>query len=102
MADLRLRRGAPELRARGGLSLYSYRHALASWIDPRFGRAVTRRILGHSTRFSVTDQYVHAADEAVREPAMSHAGPTGEVDPGNAPEARIGSPPGYATKRTGR
>jgi len=40
--------------------------------------------------------------EAVREPAMSHAGPTGEVDPGNAPEARIGSPTGYATKRTGR
>jgi integrase len=58
---------APALRARAGLSLYSYRHALASWVDPRFGRAVTRRILGHSSRFSVTDQYVHATDEAVRE-----------------------------------
>jgi integrase len=63
----RLARGMPELSASGGLSLYSYRHALASWVDPRFARAVTRRILGHSTRFSVTDQYVHAADEAVRD-----------------------------------
>jgi integrase len=49
----RLIRGAPDVPARGGLSLYSYRHALASWVDPRFGRAVTRRIPGHSTRFSV-------------------------------------------------
>jgi len=68
----RLIRGTPDVRARGGLSLYSYRHALASWVDPRFGRAVTRRILGHSTRFSVTDQYVHATDEAVREAVCAY------------------------------
>lgn len=48
-------------------SLYSYRHALASWIDPRYGRPMTRRVLGHTSRFTVTDHYVHVDEDQVRE-----------------------------------
>lgn len=58
---------APQLVGREQLSLYSYRHALATWVDVRYGRAMTRRILGHTSRAPVTDQYLHVDEDTVRE-----------------------------------
>ena len=55
----RLGRAAPDLFLGGGLSLHSYRHALATFVDARWGRAVTRAVLGHTSRRSPTDYYVH-------------------------------------------
>jgi integrase len=55
-----------------GLSLYSYRHAMASWVDPRYGRPITRRLLGHSSRFLVTDQYIHADEDRLRDAVCAY------------------------------
>jgi integrase len=55
----RLARNAPELFERGDVSLHSYRHSLATFCDARFGRAVTRAVLGHTSRQNPTDHYVH-------------------------------------------
>jgi integrase len=55
----RMARSAPDLFAGGDLSLHSYRHALATYVDGRWGRAVTRAVLGHTSRRSPTDYYVH-------------------------------------------
>jgi hypothetical protein len=41
------------------VSLHSYRHALGTWTDNRHSRAVTRAVLGHTSRRSPTDHYVH-------------------------------------------
>jgi integrase len=62
----RLLQSASQLASAGDLSLYSYRHAVASWMDAHHGRGMTRRILGHTSRLSATDQYVHVTEEAVR------------------------------------
>ena len=62
----RLRNDAPELFRRGGVSLHSYRHALATFVDGRYGRAVTRAVLGHTSRHSPTDVYVHVSMEDKR------------------------------------
>lgn len=55
----RLARNAPELFDEGDLSLHSYRHSLGTFCDAKFGRAVTRAVLGHTSRRSPTDHYVH-------------------------------------------
>lgn len=63
----RFHRNAPELFARGDVSLHSYRHALGTFIDGRYGRAVTRAVLGHTSRRTPTDFYVHVAIEQMAE-----------------------------------
>lgn len=55
----RLHRNAPDLFAHGDVSLHSYRHALGTFVDGRYGRPVTRAVLGHTSRRSPTDHYVH-------------------------------------------
>jgi integrase/recombinase XerC len=57
----------PQLVPKGDISLYSYRHAVASWVDARHGRGMARRILGHTSRITATDHYVHVSEDAVRE-----------------------------------
>lgn len=59
----RFHRNAPDLFARGDLSLHSYRHALGTFVDGRYGRAVTRAVLGHTSRRTPTDHYVHVPIE---------------------------------------
>jgi integrase len=63
----RLARSAPDLFAAGDLSLHSYRHALGTHVDGRWGRAVTRAVLGHTSRRSPTDYYVHVDPATVAE-----------------------------------
>jgi integrase len=63
---------APQLVGRDELSLYSYRHALATWVDARYGRATTRRILGHTSRATATDQYLHVEEDTVREAIVAY------------------------------
>lgn len=55
----RLQGHAPDVFARGDLSLHSYRHALGTFTDSRYGRPMTRAVLGHSSRRTPTDHYVH-------------------------------------------
>lgn len=62
---------APQLR-REDLFLYSYRHAIASWVDANYGRGMTRRILGHTSRLTATDQYVHVPEDDVREAVRAY------------------------------
>jgi integrase/recombinase XerC len=57
----RLHRTAPQVFARGDVSLHSYRHAIGTFVDARYGRAVTRAVLGHTSRRSATDFYVHVS-----------------------------------------
>lgn len=57
----RLHRTAPQIFARGDVSLHSYRHAIGTFVDARYGRAVTRAVLGHTSRRSATDFYVHVS-----------------------------------------
>lgn len=57
----RLHRAAPQIFARGDVSLHSYRHAIGTFVDARYGRAVTWAVLGHTSRRSVTDFYVHVS-----------------------------------------
>jgi len=59
----RLHRAAPQIFAHGDVSLHSYRHALGTFVDARYGRSVTRAVLGHTTRRSATDFYVHVFDD---------------------------------------
>ncbi|MGH9214191.1 MAG: tyrosine-type recombinase/integrase [Acidimicrobiales bacterium] len=59
----RLKAGAPHLFAKGDVSLHSYRHALGTFVDAHFTRAVTRAVLGHTSRRSPTDFYVHVSME---------------------------------------
>jgi integrase/recombinase XerC len=56
---------APDLFADGDLFLHCYRHALATFIDgrPGAGRAVTRAVLGHTSRKTPTDHYVYVPME---------------------------------------
>jgi integrase len=63
----RLQRYAPDLFDGGDLSLHSYRHAIGTFVDARYGRAVTRAVLGHTSRRTPTDHYVHVAPETVAE-----------------------------------
>ena len=62
---IRLQGHAPDLFARGDLSLHSYRHALGTFTDGRYGRAVTRAVLGHTSRRTPTDHYVHVPIDQV-------------------------------------
>jgi integrase/recombinase XerC len=57
----RLRAAAPQVFAQGDVSLHSYRHAIATFVDARYGRSVTRAVLGHTSRRSATDFYVHVS-----------------------------------------
>lgn len=59
----RLHRNAPDLFAHDDVSLHSYCHALGTFIDARYGRPVTRAVLGHTSRRSPTDHYVHVPIE---------------------------------------
>lgn len=63
----RFHRNAPDLFANGDVSLHSYRHALGTFIDARYGRAVTRAALGHTSRRTPTDHYVHVPREQLAE-----------------------------------
>jgi hypothetical protein len=45
---------------------------MASWVDPRYGRPITRRLLGHSSRFLVTDQYIHADEDRLRDAVCAY------------------------------
>lgn len=55
----RLQRYAPDLFAGRDVSLHSYRHALGTFTDGAYGRAMTRAVLGHTSRRTPTDHYVH-------------------------------------------
>lgn len=57
----RLRAAAPQVFAQGDVSLHSYRHAIGTFVDARYGRSVTRAVLGHTSRRSATDFYVHVS-----------------------------------------
>jgi integrase len=59
----RLRPLAPEVFARGDICLHSYRHAVGTYVDDHYGRAVTRAVLGHTSKRSPTDAYVHVSIE---------------------------------------
>ena len=61
----RLQNHAPDLFARGDLSLHSYRHALGTFTDSHFGRAMTRAVLGHTSRRTPTDHYVHIPTDRI-------------------------------------
>jgi integrase/recombinase XerD len=61
----RLQDHAPDLFARGDLSLHSYRHSLGTFVDSRYGRPMTRAVLGHTSRRTPTDHYVHIPIEQV-------------------------------------
>lgn len=61
----RLQDHAPDLFARGDLSLHSYRHSLGTFVDSRYGRPMTRAVLGHTSRQSPTDHYVHIPIERI-------------------------------------
>lgn len=63
----RMQNHAPDLFARGDLSLHSYRHAIATYLDGRYGRPITGAILGHTSRQSPTDHYVHIPQERLAE-----------------------------------
>jgi integrase len=56
---VRLRGLASDVFARGDISPHSYRHAVGTFVDQNYDRAVTRAILGHTSKNSVTDIYVH-------------------------------------------
>jgi integrase len=62
---IRLQSHAPDVFDSGDLSLHSYRHALGTFTDGRYGRAVTRAVLGHTSRRTPTDHYVHVRLEQV-------------------------------------
>jgi len=64
---IRLQSHAPDVFEAGDLSLHSYRHALGTFTDGRYGRAVTRAVLGHTSRRTPTDHYVHVPIEHVAE-----------------------------------
>ena len=68
----RLRATAPQVFAKGDVSLHSYRHALGTFVDARYGRAVTRAVLGHTSRRSATDFYVHVTMEQKAEAIADH------------------------------
>ena len=68
---VRLQGDAPDLFARGDLSLHSYRHSLGTYIDSTYGRPMTRAALGHTSRRSPTDHYVHVPRERLAE-ALAH------------------------------
>jgi integrase/recombinase XerD len=59
----RFHRNAPHLFTHDDVSLHSYRHALGTFIDGRYGRPVTRAALGHTSRRSPIDHYVHVPIE---------------------------------------
>jgi integrase len=63
----RLRPLAPEVFARGDICLHSYRHAVGTYVDDHYGRAVTRAVLGHTSKRSATDAYVHVSIEKMAE-----------------------------------
>ena len=62
---IRLQDHAPDLFGGGDLSLHSYRHALGTFTDARYGRPMTRAVLGHSSRRTPTDHYVHISIDKV-------------------------------------
>ncbi|MCU1395307.1 MAG: integrase [Ilumatobacteraceae bacterium] len=64
---VRLQGDAPDLFARGDLSLHSYRHSLGTFVDSAYGRPMTRAVLGHTSRQSPTDHCVHVDRERLAE-----------------------------------
>ena len=63
---IRLRRDAPAVFADAGVSLHSYRHAIATFVDSRFGRSMTRAVLGHVSHLTPTDAYVRVSPADLR------------------------------------
>ena len=70
----RLRAAAPQVFDQGDVSLHSYRHALGTYVDSRYGRAVTRAVLGHTSRRSATDFYVHVSMDQKSEALTAYEG----------------------------
>ena len=68
----RLHDHAPDLFVRGDVSLHSYRHSLGTFVDSRYGRPMTRAVLGHTSRRTPTDHYVHIATEQIAEVLVAH------------------------------
>jgi integrase len=83
----RLHTLAPEVFARGDVTMHSYRHAVGTYVDDHYGRAVTRAVLGHTSRQSPTDVYVHVSLEKKTEALHAHeqhvlaAEPTRDAEP---------------------
>ncbi len=66
----RFHRNAPRLFADNDVSLHSYRHGLGTYIDARYGRPMTRAVLGHTSRRTPTDHYVHVRPEEIAEAVL--------------------------------
>lgn len=80
----RLRQAAPAVFEGEDLSLHSYRHAIGTFVDHRYSRAVTRAVLGHTSRRSPTDFYVHVPIEQVAEAIAAYEDHLVEVGEGTA------------------
>ena len=68
----RLHDHAPDLFVRGDVSLHSYRHSLGTFVDGRYGRPMTRAVLGHTSRRTPTDHYVHIPSEQIAEVVVAY------------------------------
>ena len=68
----RYHRNAPQLFANNDVSLHSYRHGLGTYIDARYGRPMTRAVLGHTSRRTPTDHYVHVRVEEIAEAVSAY------------------------------
>jgi len=94
---LRLRAAAPSVFAHGDVSLHSYRHAVASFVELAYGRAVTRAVLGHTSRQSPTDTYVHVSFATVAAAVQAYeehvlAGESEPQSPARSPGHDPGTP----------
>ncbi len=67
----RLRTAAPQVFADDDVSLHSYRHAIAGWMERNYGRGHVRAVLGHTPR-SPTDHYTKVPLEELREPVARY------------------------------
>lgn len=67
----RLRSAAPEVFAGDDVSLHSFRHAVARWMDERYGRGHVRAVLGHQAE-SPSDHYTKVSPEELREPLAEY------------------------------
>lgn len=74
---------APEVFGPGDVSLHSYRHAVGTFVDDHFGRGVTRAVLGHTSRSSPTDVYVHVSLERRAEALCAYEQHLLAAEPGN-------------------
>lgn len=84
---VRLRTLAPAVFARGDICLHSYRHAVGTFIDDHYSRSVTRAVLGHTSRRTPTDAYVHTSLEKRAEALCAYEQHVLAAEPGHSGEA---------------